>query len=173
MHVDSNESVRIVELRPRPALRPHVERFLIAEFPRHHRDTHFPNTRPVAAFTLGGRVDLDHSVCAPAAAFTGVNDTLRTHEHLQHHSVVLVTFTSVGAAAFLRPPLEEFTQNTADLAGLLGRPSELERLRDQLANAPSDAVRISHVEDFLLPKVRVPSPDPLVSSAVAWLERAS
>jgi hypothetical protein len=45
---------------------------------------------------------------------------LRVHEHCHEHAVLLATFTPVGATAFLRPSLEEFSGTATDLAGVLG-----------------------------------------------------
>ena len=74
-------------------------------------------------------------------------------------AVLLATFTPVGAAAFLRPSLEEFVGTTADLVGLLGRPVELDRFHDPLAAAENDGRRITLLEEFLLAPVRVSAPD--------------
>src|SRR5258708_21464194 len=116
-----------VEQLPHPALRPFIQRFLVVEFPALHRDVHLPDTSPVAAFSFRGRCRIDGDRWAPLAAFTGLRETLRAHEHCHEHAVLLATFTPVGAAAFLRPSLEEFTGTTADLAGILDRPAELDR----------------------------------------------
>jgi AraC-like DNA-binding protein len=163
---------RVLEVAPRRALQPFVQRLIIAEFPSAYHDKHLPDTRPVAAFTFRGRVRLD-TTWAPPAAFTGPRETLCAHEHTGEHGVVLVTFTPVGAAAVLGPSLEEFVETTTDLTGLLGTPSELERVRDQLATARTDGARVRIVEDYLVARVRASSPDPLVAAAVDWLQRVA
>jgi AraC-like DNA-binding protein len=98
---------------------------------------------------------------------------LRTHEHCDGHAVLLATFTPVGATAFLRPPLEEFSGTTTDLAGILGRPEGLDRRHEQLGGAPNHGRRVKLLEDCLLSRVRIAAPDPLVAAAVAWLERGT
>jgi AraC-like DNA-binding protein len=163
--------MHLLEQAPRSALRPFIERFLVVTFPSLHRDAHLPDTRPVAAFSFHGAVRINGDEWAPPSAFTGLRETLRAHEHWHEHAVLLATFTPVGAAAFLRPSLEEFVGTTTDLAGLLGRPGELERLHDQLAAAENHGRRITLLEEFLLARVRVSAPDPLVTAAVAWLEQ--
>jgi AraC-like DNA-binding protein len=77
----------------------------------------------------------------------------------------------VGAAAFLRPSLEEFSGTTTDLAGVLGRQEELGWLSEQLAGVQNHGRRIKLLEDFLLARVRVSAPDRLMAAAVAWLEQ--
>jgi len=103
--------VQLFEQAPCPALRPFIQRFLVVKFPSFHRDAHLPDTRPVAAFSFRGGCRIDGDQWAPPAAFTGLRQTLRVHEHCDEHAVLLTTFTPVGAAAFLRPSLEEFSGN--------------------------------------------------------------
>jgi AraC-like DNA-binding protein len=165
--------VQVFEQVPGPALRPFIQRFLVVEFPQLHRDAHLPDTKPVAAFSFRGGCRIDGSHWAPMAAFTGLRKTLRAHEHCHEHAVLLATFTPVGATAFLRPPLEEFSETTTDLAGILGRSNDLDRLHEQLTFAQNHRRRISVLEDFLLAQVRVSAPDPLVAAAVAWLEQGT
>jgi AraC-like DNA-binding protein len=162
---------QVFEQVPSSTLLPFVKRFLVVESPSRHSDVHLPDTRPVAAFTFRGRCRLDGDRWAPAAAFTGPREILRAHEHCEGHAVLLATFTAVGAAAFLRPPLEEFAGSTINLAGVLGRPEELDRLHEQLAGAPHHRRRIKLLENFLGTHIRVSAPDPLMTAAVDWLER--
>lgn len=173
VQANARGTAQVLEQAPRPALRPFIQRFLVVEFPSLHRDAHLPDTRPVAAFSFRGRVRIDGGAWAPPTAFTGLRETLRAHEHWHEHAVLLATFTPVGAAAFLGPSLEEFVGTTTDLAGLLAPPVELDRLCEQLAGADDHGRRITMVEDFLLARVRVSAPDPLVAAAIAWLERGA
>jgi AraC-like DNA-binding protein len=165
--------MQIFEQVPSVTLLPFLKRFLVVEFPSRHDDAHLPDTLPVAAFSFRGRCRIDGDAWAPAAAFTGPREILRAHEHCESHAVLLATFTAVGASAFLRPPLEEFARTTIDLAGVLGRPEELDGLREQLAGAPNHRQRIKLVENFLLTRIRVSAPDPLMTAAVDWLERGT
>lgn len=168
---DVHSAMRLFEQIPMPALRSFVTRFLVVEFPRQHRDAHLPDLRSVAAFSLHGECRFDGGQRVAPAAFTGPRATLRTHEHRDGHAVLLATFTPAGAAAFVRAPLEEFTGATTELAGLLGRADELEQLHEQLVVARNHARRVRLLEGFLLARLREPAPDPLVTAAVAWLER--
>lgn len=173
MQSNARSMAQVFQQVPIPALRPFIRRFLVVEFPSLHRDTHLPDTRPVAAFSFRGGCRIDGDRWAPPAAFTGLRETLRAHEHCDGHAVLLATFTPVGATAFLRPSLEEFTGTTTDLAGILGRREELARLCQQLAGALNHGRRVKLLEDFLLARVRLSAPDPLVSAAVDWFERGT
>lgn len=169
---ETHGAARLYQQAPRPVLRPFIRRFLVVEFSEHHHDTHLPDTGAVAAFSFQGGVRGDAGARLPASAFTGLRETLRAHQHARGHAVLLARFTPVGAAAFLRPPQEEFANSTADLAGVLARPAELDGLHLHLAAAPSHEWRVRLLEDFLLARIRAPAPDPLVAAAVAWLERS-
>jgi AraC-like DNA-binding protein len=164
-----DKTVESIKVAPRPALRPFIQCFRIVMFPALHHDTHLPDLGPTAAFSLQGECYIAGKLRVPSAAFTGLHNTLRTHEH--HHTVLLAAFTPVGAAAFLRPPQEELAGTTTDLAELLGQAKELSWLQEQLAEAPNHAQRIALLEDFLLAGLRDSTPDPLVSAAVTWLEQ--
>ncbi len=170
---NAGSMVQLFEQAPCPALRPFIQRFLVVKFPSFHRDAHLPDTRPVAAFSFRGRCRIDGDQWAPPAAFTGLRQVLSAHEHCHEHAVLLATFTPVGATAFLRPSLEEFSGTTTDLAGVLGPPDELDRLHEQLVGAQNHPRRIKRLEDFLFTRVRVSAPDPLVAAAVAWLEQGT
>jgi AraC-like DNA-binding protein len=168
---DGRGMAHIFEQVPGLALRPFVKRFLVVNYPSFHRDEHLPDTCPVAAFSFEGRCRIDGAYLAPKAAFTGLRETSRRHEHSRGNRVLLATFTPVGAAAFLRPSLDEFGDTTTDLAGILACTDELNRLNEQVAEAERHAGRVKLLEDFLLARVRAPAPDPLVSAAVTWLEQ--
>jgi AraC-like DNA-binding protein len=171
--VNRGSTVSVFEQSPASALLPFVKRIMLVEFPSLYHDSHLPDIRPVAAFSLRGGCRIDGSVSAPPAAFTGLYGTLRTHEHYQDHTVLIVTFTPVGAAAFLRPSLEEFTGTTHDLAAILDHPETLDRLHEQLAESQSHGQCVGLIEHFLASQIRVFEPDPLVAAAVAWLEQGT
>jgi hypothetical protein len=133
--------VQVFEQAPDRALRPFIQRFLVVEFPSFHCDAHLPDTSPVAAFSFRGGCRIDGEEWVPPAAFTGLRETLRAHEHCREHAVLLATFTPAGATAFLRSSMEEFSGITTDLAGILGRQEELGRLSEQLAGAENHGRR--------------------------------
>jgi len=163
-------ALKVFQQTPRRVLRPFVQRFLVVEFPAVHRDLHLPDIGPVATFSFRGACHLAGGHRVPPAAFTGLHETIRAHEHRGGHAVLLVTFTPVGAAAWVRPPLEELSGTTRDLGTVLSRSDELDRLNDQVAAAPNHGQRVSRVEDFLLARLRDSAPDPLVTAAASWLE---
>lgn len=173
MPATSRSALRIHQQAPCAALRRIIKRFLVIEFPSLHRDAHLPETEAVAAFSFRGACQIDGVQLAPAAAFTGPRVFLRTHEHCHSHRVLLAIFTPIGAYSFLRSPLDDLAGSTVDLADLVGRPDELLRLTERLNITVNHHQRIGLVEQFLLARVQGSSPDPLMTAAVAWLERGT
>jgi AraC-like DNA-binding protein len=157
--------------RPREALQPFVKQFLIVESSAPRQDAHVPDARLVAAFRLRGECRLDGVGRAPRSAITGIWDTLRGHNHSRDHAVLIVRFTAPGAAAILQQPLDEFANATLDLDAVLGSRGRLDRLHEQLDEAPNHAARIALVESLLLAQAGDARPDPLVAAAVASIER--
>lgn len=155
--------------RPTPALRPFIERFAVMEFNTPLHDSHLPHTGPVAAFSFQGECVIDETLIAPSAAFTGLHEFLRRHEHRSNHAVILATFTSAGASAFSRVPLREVSVGTISLENLVGESSALNMLSMQLQTVLSHAARVELVEAFFLANLRIAAPDALVSAAVSWL----
>jgi AraC-like DNA-binding protein len=156
--------------RPTPALRPFIERFAVMEFNTPLHDSHLPHTGPVAAFSFQGECVIDETLIAPSAAFTGLHEFLRRHEHRGNHAVILATFTSAGASAFSRVPLREVSSGTTHLENLVGESPVLTSLNLRLQTASSHAARVQLVEAFFLSSLRLRAPDVLVSAAVSWLK---
>lgn len=167
------ETIRAIRFHPAPALRPFLRSFLAVEFPPLYGDKHLPNTSPVAAFSLRGGCQIDGDRTAPPMAFTGLTETLRTHEHRQSHAVLLAIFTPIGAGAILRPPLDEFSGMTSDFADALNCRGECERLHERLVAAETHGGRVEILEQFIISQVRTAEPDPLMGAAVAWIERGT
>src|SRR5215510_5992399 len=168
--METSDVVKVFVQTPCEALRPFVKRFLIVEFPYAHKDSHLPDTGLVAAFRYKGDLALDGGNKAPHAPVTGLWDTRRSHDHGRNSAVVLAAFTATGAAAFLRHPLDEFFNTTVAMDGLLGRPTDLNRVNEQLAENMGNARRVQLIENFLIAHAPNTRPDPLVSAAVSWIE---
>lgn len=167
----TNASAHVLIRRLREALQPFVKQFLIVESTGPRQDAHVPDARLVAAFRLRGECRLDGGRPAPRSAITGLWNSVRAHDHSRGHAVLIVRFTTPGAAAIFRQPLDEFANATLDLDAVLGSQGRLDRLHEQLAEAPNDTARIALVEDLLLAQAGDARPDPLVAAAVASIVR--
>ena len=167
----TTNNINILTQTPCAALQPFVRRFLVVESTAAHRDAHLPDTGLVAAFCFQGACRLDGGRQAPRAALTGLWDTVRTHVHSQDHAVVIVSFTTTGAAALLRQPLHEFANATTDLAAVLGYSAGLDRLHNRLVAATNHEERIRLVEELLLGYADHRQLDLEMAGAVALIEQ--
>src|SRR6266542_1706273 len=100
--METADVVKVYVQAPCEALRPFVKRFQVIEFSSAHKDSHLPDTGPVAAFHYKGDLELDGGIKAPQAAITGLWDTRRSHDHGRDSAVVLAAFTVTGAADKVR-----------------------------------------------------------------------
>jgi AraC-like DNA-binding protein len=162
---------KVLVQAPTPALAGFVRRFMVVEFSAACRDQHLPEAGAVAAFSFRSECRATGHGAIPPAAFTGLWETMRGHEHAAGHAVLLAMFTPLGAASFLRQPLDEFSGATADLTSILPLSAGLRRLGEEIAAAPGHGVRMNLLERFLLARIGSSAPDPLIAAAVAWLER--
>ena len=170
--METADVVKVFVQAPCEALRPFVKRFLVVEFPYGHKDSHLPDTGLMAAFRYKGDCTLDGGIKAPQAAITGLWDTRRSHEHGKDSAVVLAAFKATGASAFLRHPSDEFFNATVPMDGLLGHPTELNRIHEQLAEAGQHSSRIQLIENLLIERAPDAGPDPIVRAAVSRIEEA-
>src|SRR5215510_10051312 len=168
--METADIAKVYVQSPCEALRPFIKRFLVIEFTHAHKDLHLPDKGMVAAFRYKGDCALEEGIKAPQSAITGLWDTRRSHDHGKDSAVVLAAFTATGAAAFLRHPLDEFFNTTVAMDGLLGRPTDLNRVNEQLAENMGNARRVQLIENFLIAHAPNTRPDPLVSAAVSWIE---
>jgi methylphosphotriester-DNA--protein-cysteine methyltransferase len=168
-----SSDTQVFTQKPVEALRTFVKRFLVVEFPSAHDDSHLPDTGLVAAFPFRGSCRLEDGRDVPRAALTGLYDRIRHHAHSQRNAIVLTLFTTMGAAAFVRHPLDELTNTTVGLDELFDNAPALAHLEEQLVEAPNHSRRVQRVEDFLLARASTAQPDPLVTAAVHWIEHAS
>lgn len=163
---------RCLSRAPVAALRPLVRRIAVVESVAAHDDAHLPDTGLVAAFGFRGECRLYGGAPAPRAVITGLWDTARGHAHSRDHAVVIVAFTPLGAAAWLRTPLDAFANATEDLDAVLGRAAGLDTLHARLVDASDHAQRMRLVESMLLAGLGDARPDPQTAAAVAAIERA-
>jgi AraC-like DNA-binding protein len=173
VQAEHHGSKKVLVQAPTPALAKFIRRFMVVEFGTACRDQHLPDVNTVAAFSFRRECRTANHEALPMTAFTGLQETIRGHEHSAGHAVLLAMFTPLGAASFLRQPLDEFAGATADLASVLPRPAQLQQLSEEIADAFEHGDRIKLLERFLLARIHQPTLDPLITAAVAWLESES
>jgi AraC-like DNA-binding protein len=156
--------MRMRVIAPRPELRDRVRAFLVVE-----NDggpvLALPGAGAVFGFQIGGRIQSDGGVLAPAG-ISGTHTKAREFVYQATRSL-LVRLTPQGAGS-LGVPAAHLVDRTVALDELM-KPATARILRERVLAARSWGDRIAIVEEFLL---GFPfAPDPLVERSMRRLER--
>ncbi len=149
---------------PSAALRPYVRRFLIVEYTAGLTNSLLPEMGFVTAFRFKGECLLNGNR-APNSLVTGLRDSARMLTHSGNCGNIVAMFTPMGAATFLREPVEELFNGSMPLDCQVRR-SELDLVEEQLAETPDHERRVALVERFLLEQKRDREPDLQMAAAV-------
>lgn len=166
--MNSNATVRVLTKVPVGPLRPFVRHFMVVEFTEACQDQHLPDTGFVATFRLDGECILNTTAKAPAVAFTGLGDAVRTHKHSKNNRNLIVAFTPIGVAGIVRESLDQFFNGTVNLEEVLPAQCRISDLREKVQEASDITTRIQIVERFLLSQTQ--EVDPTIQAAVARIE---
>jgi AraC-like DNA-binding protein len=150
-------------------LRPFIKRFEVTQYLTKRAHTLLPDTSLVAFFRLDDVAIRHEAKILPAAFLSGLQDRTRTLTRLAGSGVMLTVFTDVGAAAFLREPLDLLFNRMVPLGNLLRR-SQLEELHEQLVEARDHARRKEILERHMLRQLRTETPDPVATAAAAQIK---
>lgn len=159
---------------PCDALKPYIRCFVISETDRESTYKVLPDTGLVIGFQYKGklyRVEGREESGLAAAGVSGISDRHRTFRNSSDIGTVLVFFREGGAAPFFQHPLHELFRASISLDNFMLR-SELLVLEEQIAEAKNDAVRISHVERFLISRMKNKEPDKLVLAALGLIQKS-
>lgn len=157
-------------IAPTPALRPYIRQFLVVEYNSGVSSRLLPRPGIVTAFRFKGSC-LVNGASAPPTLVTGLSDQARVLTHSGNCSNVIAMFTPTGASAFLSEPLEELFNGSMPLDAQVKR-SHLDRIEEQVAEAPHHHGRVAAIERLLLEHLRPRRPDPAVSAAIDAIHRS-
>lgn len=162
-------AVKHTVLEPMAVLRPFIKRFEVTQYLTERQHTLLPDTSLVACFRLDGMAIRHEAGILPAAFLSGLQNRARTLTRMAGSCVLLTTFTDVGAAAFLREPLDQLFNTIMPLGNLLQRP-QLQEVHEQLVDARDHARRKEILERFLLGQLRSEAPDSVATAAAARIK---
>jgi AraC-like DNA-binding protein len=162
-------AVKHTVLEPMAVLRPFIKRFEVTQYLTKRQHTLLPDTSLVACFRLDGMAIRHEAGILPAAFLSGLQNRARTLTRMAGSCVLLTTFTDVGAAAFLREPLDLLFNTMMPLGNLLQR-SQLQEVHEQLVDARDHARRKEILERFLLGRLRSEAPDSVATAAAARIK---
>lgn len=158
---------------PCDLLKPFIKSFIISESDEAATYKVLPDTGLVIGFQYQGRLfrlEKEKEFPLSTSGITGLGDAFRTFRNLPHTGTVLVLFREGGAAHFFKQPVHELFRESVSLDSFMLR-SELLVLEEQLAEATTDAARITVTESFLLGRLRHTQPDQLVQAALHLLHQ--
>jgi AraC-like DNA-binding protein len=162
-------AVKHTVLAPTAVLRPFIKRFEVTQYLTKQQHTLLPDTSLVACFRLDGMAIRHEAEILPAAFLSGLQNRARTLTRMAGSCVLLTTFTDVGAAAFLREPLDLLFNTMMPLGNLLQR-SQVQEVHEQLVDARDHARRKEILERFLLGRLRSEAPDSVATAAAARIK---
>lgn len=160
--------------QPCDALKPFVKTFVIVESDNGMQNNILPDTAIIMAFRYRGTVVHtfnDGDATLPVSMVTGLRNTPRVLRYERNAATLIAVLHEGAAPAFFDLPLHELFGQSISLDNLLPAFA-LRDLEDQLAEAGSTAVRIDLVEKFLLTRLQVASPDPMIRQAIGRIKLA-
>ncbi|MXN92024.1 helix-turn-helix domain-containing protein [Flavobacterium sp. Sd200] len=153
---------------PCAALQPYIKYFAVSEQQEAQNYTVLPGTALVMGFQYRGilsQVEGNRVTALASAGITGLMDTYRVFKNSESIGTVLVYFKETGAANFFKIPLNELFSESVGMYNFIA-PSTLENISNSLANAYTDAQRITVIEQFLISQLHSLSTDRLIEEAV-------
>ncbi|HEY4108027.1 AraC family transcriptional regulator [Puia sp.] len=158
---------------PSDLLKPYIRSFAIQSTAVETTYKVLPDTGLVMGFQYKGkllRVDDDTTIALSVSGVSGLADHCRTFRSIANTGTILVFFKEAGATPFFRQPLHELFRDSVSLENFMLR-SELLCLEEQFAEASTNAIRISHLENFLIGRMTPTGPDRLVLAALALIHK--
>lgn len=150
-------------------LKPYVKHLVISESGEASQVYQvLPDTSLVIGFQYQGKLGYleggqEHALAS--SGITGLLDTYRTFRNEPATGSILVVFTEMGAAHFLRSPLHELFHQSLSLEHFFSQ-QQISEVEERLIAAQQDEDRISIVEQFLWRHLHTRLPDDLVIAAL-------
>ncbi|RFM26178.1 helix-turn-helix domain-containing protein [Deminuibacter soli] len=166
--------MKIQKFEPSQLLKPFVNSFMIVESDTETVNRILPGTSLVMAFRFRGTTFSDNSPHAPLPAFclTGISTSSRLIRYTCNTGVLLVHFREGAAAAFFNAPLHETAGYSTPLDQLL--PAwQIQKIEEQLSEAPTHDQRIRLVEELLNTNLKYRATYDLVTEAVKLIKSTS
>lgn len=158
---------------PSDLLKPFIKTFLIIESETGSKNLILPDTSMVMAFRIKGSVRFhaeNKTELLPSSVITGLRRSSRTMDYAPGTATLLVIFTEGGVASFFKEPLHELFNRSLSIDHFVDR-QQTQDVEDRLATAKNNRQRIIGVEQFLLSRLKSPSPDKPLVHAVQQIRR--
>jgi len=161
--------MQIAHYTPSPPLAPFIKGYTIIASGGHELINRIlPGTGVAMAFRLKGQTAYVNNTAAtslPAMAFSGLRKSVRLINYAPETVTLVVLFKETGIPAFFKQPLHELFEESIALEYFFAK-CDIDMLEEQLAEAANNNAAVAVINNFLLEKLLVNKPDPLVATAI-------
>lgn len=156
---------------PALPLRPFIKTYLVIETPNERVNRVLPNTSITMALRFKGKVNFqeEESRELPFTVLSGLRKSRKLINYAANTGNILVIFKAGCAGMFIKEPLHELFEESVSLSSLADFQN-ITNLEEQLAEATSNAARITLVEDLLLARLDGQKPDRLIHAAMHQIQ---
>lgn len=154
--------------QPSPRLQPYVKHLVISESAAGQCYNVIPDTALVMGFQYKGKLSyIEAQIENPLepSGITGLMDNFRTFKNVVATGSILVVFKEMGAAAFIRQPVNELFGESISLRNFF-KAAQIKEVEEKLYDALNDKQRLAIVEAFLIANLKEPITDGLVDAAI-------
>jgi Adenosine deaminase len=160
--------MKFEEYKPTEILRPFIKTYRIVESEDEMTNRVLPNTSLAIAFRYKGQVSYvsdNTQQRLPTSTISGLRKSVRLIHYLKDSATIIVLLKETGARAFFNEPLYELFEESISLDTFINQ-HKIALIEEQLAEAQSSIQRIAIIEQFLLSKLCINTPDKLIATAV-------
>ena len=165
--------MKLEKVFPTAKLRNYIKYFVIDESSETRTYRVLPSTNLVMGFQYRGRLAVvtnqTENILA-ISGITGLQNSFRVFRNFANTGTILVYFTEIGAAKFVKTPLNEMFNQSLPLEDLFAK-SQIFEVEENLSRAKNSRQRFRIIENFLLTHLSEKEDDKLVSEAVKIIHR--
>lgn len=161
--------MRLQRFHPAIALQPYIREFVLIDTEEAMDSMVIPDTSLVLSLRHRGQV-MNTREPLPEVVISGLRRSVRHFVYTPQTANFLVIFREGGISGFTRMPANEFFDQSVTAENLFLH-SELDLLREQLAEAQTDPERVRQVEAFLLGHLVNTKQDALIGNAVRLIRQ--
>lgn len=160
---------------PTERLKPYIKYFVVSENELENEYKVFPSSGLVIGFQYKGQLAIikDNSESKlTTAGITGITDGYKVFKNSADIGTILVYFTETGFTHFASHPANELFNLSLSLDDIFDKNSIIE-VKEKLAIANTDKLRIKIVEQFLVSQIKDIQADKLIVEAVKLIYQSN
>ncbi|MBT30686.1 MAG: AraC family transcriptional regulator [Thalassobius sp.] len=159
---------------PSERLKPYIQSYLVIESLEAVQNKILPEGALVMAFSIRGKItfyDTDKELSLPEIAITGIRKQSRLINYAKNSATLLVKFTTTGASAFFKNPLNELANKTSSVTDIFSKV-EIDFIQEKLCEASCFDEAIQNLETWLCSLIKNEKIDYLVQEAARLIKQS-